>query len=42
MKMKTSELTGGALNWAVAQCQDFLVYLARGVSTGAGVPCLPY
>ena len=30
MKLKTSELTGAALDWAVAKCEDIHVSMARG------------
>ena len=30
MKLKTSELTGAALDWAVAKCEGIHVSMARG------------
>ena len=42
--MKTSELTGAALNWAVAKCEGIpLVFKGRKWSTdGAGERCGPF
>jgi len=34
MKVKTSELIGIALDWAVAKCEGWPIEIDRGVSTG--------
>lgn len=39
MKIKTSELTGAALDWAVAKCLGIRVYIGRYEHTMTG-PCL--
>lgn len=39
MKIKTAELTGAALDWAVAKCLGIRVYIGRYEHTMTG-PCL--
>ena len=40
--MKTSELTGAALDWAVAKCEELEVYFENGLVCLVGQPFVTY